>query len=168
MNLLALDPGSHSTGWVLVFREHARVRYLTSGTCESSPAGFLRVLDTVATATRLPYREAVGSIALEVAEGMAFTPYRVPDLLLTAEMVGVVTGIAHDLGVEIDRFTAAQVRKALVGKASSPKKGVMDRLIGDAVRANVIAWPEASNVHCRDAAALAVVTAWKLATRRVA
>lgn len=44
----------------------------------------------------------------------------------------------------------------------------MDALVGDAVRANVIGWPKESNVHVRDAAALAIVAAWQLASRRVA
>jgi Holliday junction resolvasome RuvABC endonuclease subunit len=166
--LLSIDPGSATSGWLLVSREGARVRYLTSGTCASTPRAFLTVLDTVATLTKLPHRSAAGTIALEVAEGMVFAPYRAPALLKTAEMVGVITALAHDIGIPLVRFTAGQVRKALVGKASSPKKGVMDKLVGDAVRANVVGWPVGSNVHVRDAAALAVVANWQLVSRRVA
>lgn len=169
-HLLAIDPGSTSSGWCLVRRESARVRYVTSGTCDSTPAAFLKVLDTVATLWKVSHRDAASTIAIEVAEGFIHAPYRGPSLLATAEMVGIITAIAHDVGIPVVRFTADQVRKALVGKARTGKagKGAMDRLVADAVRGNVIGWPDASNVHARDAAALAVVTAWQLAARRVA
>lgn len=167
-HILAIDPGSTTSAWLLARREGARVRYLTSGTCASKPGEFLRVIDTVATLLKQPAHDALAAIALEVAEGMVFQPYRGPALLATAEMVGVVTAIAHDIDVPVVRMTANAVRKVLVGKASSPKKGLMDKLIADAVAANVIGWPSTSNVHVRDAAALSVVVAWQMASRRVA
>lgn len=169
-HLLAIDPGSKSSGWMLARREVARVRYLTAGTCDSTPAGCLRALDTVASLLRVPSRNCVSAIAIEVAEGYVHQPYRGPTLLATAEMVGVITAIANDVGIPVIRFTADQVRKALVGKARTGKagKGLMDQMVADAVRANVIAWPAESNVHARDAAALAVVANWQLLSKRVA
>jgi Holliday junction resolvasome RuvABC endonuclease subunit len=110
----------------------------------------------------------LSAIAIEVAEGMVFSPYRGPPLLATAEMVGVITAIADERGIMVVRFTAAQVRKALVGKATVGKKGGMDKLVQDAVEANVIDWPKTSSVHHRDAAALAIVANWNLLSRSVA
>lgn len=169
-NLLAIDPGSKESGWVLARREVARVRYLTSGTCDSTPAGFKSAMSKAATLLGSAWVQAIGAIAIEVAEGYIHDPFRGPHLLATAEAVGMIAAIANDAGIPVVRFTATQVRKALVGKSRTGKagKGGMDRLVADAVTANVLSWPAESNVHARDAAALAVVANWQLLSKRVA
>lgn len=161
-HLLAIDPGSKEMGWVFVRRENARVRYLVSGKAGVTPLAIRKLLTSdfiVGT---------MAMVAIEVVEGAVFEPFRAPDLFLTAEAVGVVEGLAWANGYTTIRMPAKAVRKALVGKASSPKKGLMDKLISDAVSANVIGWPATSNVHVRDAAALAIVANWQLVSRRVA
>lgn len=161
-HLLAIDPGSKEIGWVFVRRENARVRYLVSGKAEVTPVAIRKLLTmdyVVGTMARL---------AIEVVEGAVFEPFRAPDLFKTAEAVGVIEALAWSAGYETIRMPAKAVRKALVGKASSPKKGLMDKLIDDAVKSNVLGWPATSNVHVRDAAALAIVANWQLVSRRVA
>lgn len=168
-HLLAIDPGSKTSGWAIVRREHARVRYLTSGTCDSTPKAFHRLLFTLNNdVMKNSTKRWCTAFAVEAPEGFIHEPYRGPHLLATSEFVGVVATVADYIDMSIVRLTAAQVRKTLVGKANSPKRGVMDKLISDAVSANVIGWPATSNVHVRDAGALAVVANWQLVSRRVA
>lgn len=166
-HLLAIDPGSKESGWVLVKRETTRVRFVTSGTIPSTWRGVHTALRATDDLVGLATTHYLDAIAIEVAEGFIHQPFRGPHLLATAEMVGIITGLAEAISMPVIRFTAAQVRKALVGKATSPKKGLMDKLIAEAVRANVIGFGD-SNVHTRDAAALAIVANWQMVARRVA
>jgi Holliday junction resolvasome RuvABC endonuclease subunit len=166
-HILAIDPGGERSGWCLVLREHARVRYRTSGVCDSTPKGITELIEQMGELLPgMDYDTLV--MAVEVPEGMVFQPFRAPALLDTRETVGLLAMIAWQQGIPTIRKTANEVRKLLVGKASSPKKGLMDKLVEDAVKANVIGWPPESNPHTRDAGALAIVTNWQLASRRVA
>ncbi len=164
--MLSIDPGGESCGWVLVDRQQARVRYVTGGQCASTPKALHELMDLVGKMTGPDWD--ILAMAIEVVEGAVFQPFRAPTLFTTARVVGRLELLAYDNGIPVIPRTAAQVRKALVGKATSPKHGLMDKLIADAVRANVIAWPKESNVHLRDAAALSIIANWELVARRVA
>jgi Holliday junction resolvasome RuvABC endonuclease subunit len=160
--LLCIDPGSKSSGIVVLELDGARCRYVMhrSYTSSTEAAGLMI------------RRYEPAFIALEVAEGHAFAAFRVPHLLGTAEFVGVVTAVAQEHGVEVIRLTSSAVRKALLGKASvggrGSKKGATDKAIKAVVEANVIGWPKRSSVHARDAAAVGIVAAWMIAGRRKA
>lgn len=165
--MLAVDPGSKTSSYVVVRCDGASVTYLTGYTEESTPLGVGNMLCDAFDCSG-PGEDV--TIAVEVAEGHAYQPFRVPHLLGTAEAVGIITAMAHERGVGVLRMTAGEVRKALVGKAhgGGKQKVNMDQLIKSAVEAGVIDWPKRSNVHVRDAAALAIVAARKLAERKVA
>jgi Holliday junction resolvasome RuvABC endonuclease subunit len=160
--ILCVDPGSVEWGWALLELDGSMCRYAAHGKCLSSAEAFDGVL-------RL-YNP--GFVALEVAEGYSFAPFRVPHLLATAEFVGVVTAVSKSHGVEVIRLTSSAVRKAILGRASvggrGAKKGATDLAIKAAVEANVIGWPKRSSVHSRDAAAAGIVAAWMIAGRRKA
>ncbi len=160
--LLAIDPGSKSSGWCLLERYGTRVRYFAHGTAPSTPHGLRELVD-----------DALGryghvEIALEVVEGFAFDHFRGKALIATARAVGIVEGLAVRGDLDVVPLTAAVVRKALVGRVRAhtggkgSKSGTLDGVIADAVRANVLGWPERSNVHARDAAALGIVANWTL------
>lgn len=158
--LLAIDPGSKASGVVVLELDGPRCRYVSHRSYTS----------TVGTAGALIRSYEPDYVVIEVAEGHAFAPFRVPHLLGTAEFVGIVTAVAQEHGVDVIRYTSSAVRKALLGKASvggrGAKKGATDKAIKAVVEANVIGWPRRSSVHSRDAAAVGIVAAWELASRR--
>ena len=166
--VLCVDPGSVECGWAIIELDGPRCRYIAHGKADSTTQAFARVLREVD-------KDDAGSItyvALEVAEGHAFAPFRVPHLLGTAEFVGIVTAVAQERGVEVIRLTSVAVRKSLLGKASvggrGSKKGATDQAIKAVVESNVVGWPKRSSVHARDAAAAGIVAAWMIAGRRKA
>lgn len=162
-HILSVDPGSNASGFCLLKRQGPRVRYMTGGKVDSTPKGiadlFCRVAELLAP------DDDDFTLAIECVQGVFSAKTAMP-IVATAEAVGLFMFKAWESDIQVIRHTAGEVRKALVGKASSPKKGLMDKLISDAVRANVIGFGE-SNVHVRDAAALGVIANWELCTRRV-
>lgn len=163
-HVLAVDTGSKSFGWCVVRRIGPRVAFVDCGTADATRSAWVKVLSD---AIRLD-DGCVDAVYVETPEGMVFSSYRGPTLIETSRLVGGIAWDCEGMGVRCELRTSNWWRKALVGKASSPKKGLMDKLIADAVPANVIGWPAKSNVHVRDAGGLAVVAGWELAKGEVA
>jgi len=166
MIILAIDPGSKKSGWAIVRADpNVRTQYLAAGTMDNDPDAFF-ALRKIAWEWRALNQFAQVALAVEMPEGMVYKPFLGPSLLQTTRVAGGMSWTAHGWGWKVIELSAAKVRKALVGKASSPKKGVMDKLITEAVAANVDNMPKRSNVHCRDALALGIVASWELNKER--
>lgn len=157
--ILAIDPGSKECGWALLSQHGSRVAHVMHGQCPSTPRGIRSLIN------HLPEGAEVTILALEVVEGYVHEAFRAKHLFPTAEAVGMFEMIGHEMGITVVRMTARDVRKLLVGKATHPKKGMMDILVEGVVKANVLRMPAQSNVHVRDALALGLAANWKLMTK---
>lgn len=163
--LLAVDPGPSSCGWALVERHGAKVRYLQSGTV--APA--LHAFDNLANVFEETYGEAVPDVAVEEPTGFVFQAFRGPTLLATAAVAGGIAWWGESLGMGVHRMSSEVVRATLIGKTRMRGKelrGDRDKLVKLALAGVVLGLPAKSNVHVRDALALAVVASWRLAGAR--
>lgn len=160
--IISVDSGSKEFGWCAVERERARARFLMSGTTEATPFAWMKTFRAVCEIRGLA---AIDAIYVETPEGYVHDPFRGPHLLVTSRMSGGIEWVMAlqypDISVRLR--TAPWWRKALVGKASSPKKGLIDQLVADAVNANVLGMTKSSNVHVRDALGLSIVACWEMA-----
>lgn len=163
MILLAIDPGSKKHGWACVRLEGLRVRRLAHGDVNNDWRSF----DMLRNQMRA-LGHVVEAVAIETPEGYVHEAFRGPTLIATAHAAGGMAWLAQYWGLQVIELSAAKVRKALVGRSTSPKgkKGLMDQLITEAVNANVLGMPKTSNVHARDALALAIVAGWTLAQKK--
>jgi Holliday junction resolvasome RuvABC endonuclease subunit len=149
MILLCIDPGAKQSGYAILSAEGPRTTHVRSGLIPSTVEG----LTSLGVAT-------MGAVVIERPRGMAFAPFRVPDLLDTANVAGIFAGCATLLRVRVEELTAQEVRKLLCGKANAN-----DHDVEQVIRANVAQIPRQSNEHARDAIAVGLVGAWILAGR---
>lgn len=164
--LLALDPGSTMTGYACVEPEGPRVRFVSGGQFEVGAGALMHVLDGTGA-----WDVNISSLAVETPSGWVHDAARGKHLLATAIAAGEASGVGVARGLHVVRLSAAEVRKALVGKTRlgfKQRKGDMDRAIADAIQPFVLDMPKRSNVHVRDALALAIVANWMTAKRRPA
>lgn len=163
--IISIDSGSKEFGWSAVRRVGPRAKYVASGNAPATRIGWESVVDMMATRRG---DDDIVAVYIETPEGYVHEAFRGPTLLETARMVGGIQWECQGRGQVVELRTAGWWRKALVGKASSPKKGEMDRLIKSAVSSHIAAMPPTSNVHVRDALGLGIVACWEMASRRAA
>lgn len=151
VTILALDPGSTSSGWCLVEASRSRainVRALAMGEVESTPNALRELL-----VERLP-----DVVAVEVLRGIAYPSKGagiVGNLVSSSFAAGVIVGLARAFELAVVEMPAVQWRRAVLGKANAS-----DREIAWTIPRLVDEWPKRSNAHERDAGGLAVGVAW--------
>ena len=145
MNLVAFDPGPTTCGYCIVRLDAARATFITGGLATTR--------ERLAELSR-----EVDAMAIEVVRGPIFTPQRGPAIIATSRTAGFLECLARDRRMHLVERTAREVRLSLCGRGNAS-----DGQVADAVRGNVFGFPAKSNVHIRDAAALAVVAAWEIA-----
>lgn len=163
--ILAVDPGEKACGYAAVAIEGPKVRFVDAGDFEAELGAFAHVLDRL-TVSGLE-RDLV--VAVEQPAGFIHDPFRGPALLATASCAGGVAWVAESRGLTVVRLAATEVRRMLLGKTrlgSKSQKGDMDRMIAMVLPGVVVDMPKRSNVHVRDALALAVAASWTLAQGR--
>jgi hypothetical protein len=136
-SLLAFDVGPKACG---VAALDAEGRVLAVGEVESTAAVLAALVEAVA-----PSRMAVEWVA-----GHAFSPARVPGLVASAAVAGQLLQLAHAAGVPCACITAAEWRRAIVGKPAPRDGEVADALAG------LVELPKRTNAHVRDAVGLAL------------
>ena len=151
MRILGFDPGPTTTAWTPIEVEGQRVRrWLDHGV----------VRHPVEIADQL-HRQLPGTlIAVETPSGYVFEHARGRALLDTARVAGEIFGIATSLGWRVERLSAQEWRKAVVGRANASDghvRGALAVLIRNMPR---------TNNHQRDAAGCALAVAMKLGNVR--
>lgn len=122
MRILGIDPGLRRTGFGVIDVDGPRLRYVASGTivipAEASLARRLKViLDNirqVAADTR-PDRAAVEIVFLNTNPAST---------LLLGQARGAALCALADSGLEVDEYTALQIKKAVVGTGRAGKPQV--------------------------------------------
>lgn len=153
--ILALDPGSSSSGWCAIDTRGGAgtpitATYLDSGTVPSSP-GELALLVRA---------QAPDVVAVENLAGFAYGtkgPGVVAALLTSARAAGLIVAIAWAEGRSVVEMTAREWRKLVLGNGSAT-----DQRIAQVIPTLMHGWPARSNVHTRDAGGLAIGVAWTL------
>ena len=166
--LLAIDPGSSLCGYACVEPQGSRVRFVAAGQIEAGAEPLLHVLDTSSMWLGIGGLGAITTLAVETPSGWVHDAVRGKHLLATGVAAGDARGVGYARGLRVVSLSAGEVRKALVGKARvgfRQKKGDMDRAVEAAIRPFVLDLPRRTNVHVRDALAIAVVANWMISAR---
>jgi Holliday junction resolvasome RuvABC endonuclease subunit len=149
MIVLGLDPGPAKTGWAIVNTEHRRPAFVEAGHDSNDyvcSRVALPVVDLVAIEwpgwTPIPQRNAEPA----TVRAMART------LIETALAAGEFAGLAAGHHKRVERLSSQDVRRAIVGKRNAPDKAVKAALL-----MQVDGMPDRTNVHKRDAIAVAIV-----------
>lgn len=153
--ILAVDPGSSSCGFALVEPAGTRVEYVDAGAFPADGDAFAALFRGL--------HARIHTVAVERPAGYAYDPARSKHLLATGVSAGGVAWVGAWLGKRVVEVTATEVRRALLGKARlgpRAKEGDVDRLIKAALPGLVLEMPARTNVHVRDALAVAVVANW--------
>lgn len=154
--LLAIDPGEKRCGYAAVetLAGGDRVRFLEAGDFEAARPAFVELLRA------RPY----AAVAIEQPAGFVFDPFRGPALLATASAAGGIAWTAEARGLDVVRLTAAEVRRMLLGSlrlSGRARKGDLDKMVAMVLPGVVDGLPRRTNVHVRDALALAVAAHWQ-------
>lgn len=158
MIVLAFDPGTHETGWCRVDVRGTRPNPITItlvdlGNVESSVEGVW------------PLLAGADVVAVEVLRGIAY-PVKgagiVGSLVSSSAVAGGIVWLARGGRFHVVETTAREWRGVVMGRPQAS-----DAEIGRVIPGLVRGWPRRSNSHARDAAGLAVGTAWKMGGARV-
>lgn len=143
-HVVGLDTGPRRCGWARIAMDGSRARFVEGGEVASEVADVRRLLE----------RTRPDLLALECPSGYVHEAFRAPGLLATARVTGGIAWLASMSGITSTELPATAVRKVLCGKATAKDGDVRDAL----ARLGVL--PMRSNVHVRDAIALAIVAGW--------
>lgn len=166
--LLAIDPGSSLCGYACVSPEGPRVRFVAAGQFEAGAEALLHLVDWTSTMLGISDLAGITTLAVETPSGWVHDAVRGKHLLATAVAAGEARGVGRARGLRVVSLSAGEVRKALVGKTRvgfRQRKGDMDRAVEAAIRPFVLDLPKRTNVHVRDALAIAIVANWMTGAR---
>lgn len=151
MLILGIDPGPAENGWAIIDCENRRPAFVEGGKAD---------IDWTLR------RAAAPDIDLVAVEWPQWTPIRSKNqnpaavrgmarcLLDTALVAGRVAGLAEGAGKRVARLTSKEVRRAICRKQNA-----RDAAVKAALQLVVDGMPHRSNVHVRDAMAVAIVGA---------
>lgn len=152
MLILAFDPGPTKTGYALAEGGGARLRFLNGGALRSDLTSVEGQFNQALQAGSGPVM-----VAIEKPHGFVYEPFRAPTLLETAGVAKAIEWFAVWRGMRVRTISASQVRKIILGKVRTKNT---DRDIKAALANMVSGLPARTNVHVRDALAVAVAANW--------
>ena len=156
--ILAFDPGSAKSGWCKVAVTGVRPSLVTLSYVESG-----EVLSTRDAVRSLIANSEADVVAIEMLAGIAY-PVKgagiVSALVASSNVAGMIAALAYAEGRQVAEMTATQWRRMVIGKGNAS-----DKAIAQTIPRLVREWPKRSNVHERDAAGLAIATAWQMSSR---
>jgi Holliday junction resolvasome RuvABC endonuclease subunit len=152
---VGFDPGTNTTGWCVIGStgNPIRTRYHSSGMEASTAHALLCLIQRLDLA--YPVRLTV---AIEALAGIAYPvkgPGVVSALISSSRVSGILTGICHGRISEVSEMTAREWRGAVLKKPHAS-----DHDIAATIPRLIEGWPKRSSVHVRDAAGVALATAW--------
>ncbi|MFZ5475546.1 MAG: crossover junction endodeoxyribonuclease RuvC [Myxococcota bacterium] len=122
MIVLGIDPGSRTTGWGVVTREHGRYRLLAAGACRTSPedAMGVRLLAIHGELAGVLATWKPGAAALE----QIFAHKSATSALVLGQARGVALLAAAAAGVPLFEYNAATIKASVAGSGRADKKAV--------------------------------------------
>jgi Holliday junction resolvasome RuvABC endonuclease subunit len=153
--ILGIDPGPNTCGFAVIEQtamQRTVGRYLEGG---ARPSDF-EILDSLIHGFVL---QGGNHVAIERV-GLAHRPEAIHSLIETAHVAGICEGIARHRCPSVSLTPAVAWRRSLTGRNNAS-----DANIKTALLARLSDVPR-TNAHVRDAAGLALVSAWNLFTKK--
>ena len=127
MIILGIDPGSRMTGWGLVDHSNSRSTYLASGTIRLGSGAPLpqRLVKLTESLEELLERYNPGDCAIE----QIFTAKNARSALVLGHARGVILCAVARKGVNLQEYSATQVKQAVVGQGRA-EKSQMQLMVG--------------------------------------
>jgi crossover junction endodeoxyribonuclease RuvC len=127
MIILGIDPGSRMTGWGLVDYSNSRSTYLASGTIRLGSGAPLpqRLVKLTESLEELLERYNPGDCAIE----QIFTAKNARSALVLGHARGVILCAVARKGVNLQEYSATQVKQAVVGQGRA-EKSQMQLMVG--------------------------------------
>lgn len=139
--VLGIDTGPKSHGWAVVRLDGEVARYAQHGDCPVERADTLVIMSAWAGAVHIAVECPLHAYSAKTASS----------IIATARAAGELGGAAKARGYAVEYVTAADWRAGLLGAANAH-----DAAVKAWVEAHVQGLPKKTNVHVRDAIALAV------------
>ncbi|MEO8078938.1 MAG: crossover junction endodeoxyribonuclease RuvC [Caldimonas sp.] len=150
MRVLGIDPGLRTTGFGVVEREGARLRYVASGTIRTDAAairdlpGRLKIIFEGVREIAVRYAPTCASVEI------VFVNVNPQSTLLLGQARGAALSalVAHELAVS--EYTALQMKRAIVGHGQARKEQVQQMVM------RLLSLPRVPGKDAADALGLAI------------